>query len=77
MVVHGVKEEDDPARFAKLLAEMARNGSAYDLAAVYGVKDVLDPRETREYLKEMLDTHTLRLSGGVGQHRLSNWPTSY
>ena len=52
-----------------MLAEMARNGSAYDLAAVYGVKEVLDPRETRVYLKEMLDTHALRLSGGVGQHR--------
>jgi acetyl-CoA carboxylase carboxyltransferase component len=77
MVVHGVKEEDDPERFDKLLAEMARNGSAYDLAAVFGVKEVLDPRETREYLKEMLDTHALRLSNGVGQHRLANWPTSY
>ncbi|MPZ46921.1 MAG: methylmalonyl-CoA carboxyltransferase [Betaproteobacteria bacterium] len=77
MVVHGVKEEDDPERFAKLLADMARMGGAYDLAAVYGVKEVLDPRETREYLKETLDTHTLRLSEGVGQHRLANWPTSY
>ncbi|MCC7484061.1 MAG: methylmalonyl-CoA carboxyltransferase [Burkholderiales bacterium] len=76
-VVHGVKEEDDPARFADLLREMARNGGAYDLAAVYGVKEVLDPRETREYLKEALDIHALRLSGGVGQHRLANWPTSY
>lgn len=77
MVVHGVKEEDDPERFRDLLAEMARNGGAYDLAAVYGVKEVLDPRETREYLKETLDVHTLRLSGGVGQHLLANWPTSY
>ncbi|MGH8620308.1 MAG: acyl-CoA carboxylase subunit beta [Burkholderiales bacterium] len=77
MVVHGIKEEDDPERFNTLLAEMARHGSAYDLAAVFGVKEVLDPRETREYLKEMLETHTLRLSGGVGQHRLSNWPTSF
>jgi acetyl-CoA carboxylase carboxyltransferase component len=77
LVVHGVKEEDDPERFRALLADMARNGSAYDMAAVFGVKEVLDPRETREYLKEMLDTHTLRLSGGVGQHRLANWPTSY
>ncbi|MBX9810833.1 MAG: methylmalonyl-CoA carboxyltransferase [Burkholderiales bacterium] len=76
-VVHGIKEEDDPERFAKLLADMARTGGAYDLAAVYGVKEVLDPRETREYLKETLDTHTLRLSSGVGQHRLANWPTSY
>ncbi len=62
---------------AMLLAEMSRHGSAYDLGAVFGVKEVLDPRETREYLKEMLDTHTLRLSNGVGQHRLANWPTSY
>ena len=76
-VVHGVKEEDEPARFADLLKEMARNGGAYDLAAVYGVKEVLDPRETREYLKEALDVHALRLSGGVGQHRLANWPTSF
>lgn len=77
MVVHGIKEEDDPERFASLLADMARNGSAYDLAAVYGVKEVLDPRETREYLKEALDVQVMRLSGGVGQHRLANWPTSY
>jgi acetyl-CoA carboxylase carboxyltransferase component len=77
MVVHGVKEEEEPERFRELLAEMARNGSAYDLAAVYGVKEVLDPRETRDYLKEALDVHTLRLSNGVGQHRLANWPTSY
>jgi acetyl-CoA carboxylase carboxyltransferase component len=77
MVVHGVKEEDDPERFAVLLREMARHGSAYDMAAVFGVKEVLDPRETRTYLKEMLETHTLRMSGGVGQHRLTNWPTSF
>jgi acetyl-CoA carboxylase carboxyltransferase component len=77
MVVHGVKEEDDPQRFGDLLKDMARTGGAYDLAAVYGVKEVLDPRETREYLKEALDVHSLRLSGGVGQHRLANWPTSY
>jgi len=77
MVVHGVKEEEDPERFRILLADMARDGSAYDLAAVYGVKEVLDPRETRAYLKETLDVHMMRLSGGVGQHRLANWPTSY
>jgi acetyl-CoA carboxylase carboxyltransferase component len=77
MVVHGVKEEEEPERFRELLAEMARNDSAYDLAAVYGVKEVLDPRETRDYLKEALDVHALRLSDGVGQHRLANWPTSY
>ena len=49
-MVHGLKEEDDPARFAELQKEMARNAdSAYDLAAIFGVKDVIDPRETRAY----------------------------
>ncbi len=76
-VVHGVKEEDDPERFKKLLSDMTRNASAYDLGAVFGVKEVLDPRETREYLKEMLEVQSLRLTNGVGQHRLANWPTSY
>jgi methylmalonyl-CoA decarboxylase subunit alpha len=77
VVVHGLKEEEDPPRFEKLLKEMARNGSAYDLAAIFGVKEVLDPRETRAYLAEMLEVHTLRLRNGVGEHRLATWPTSY
>ena len=76
-VVHGVREEDDPERFAELLKDMTRNGSAYDLAAVYGVREVLDPRETRAYLIDMLEVHTSRLTRGIGAHRLSNWPTSY
>ena len=77
MVVHGVREEEDPARFQELMKEMARNGSAYDLAAIFGVKDVIDPRETRAYLAEMLEIHTLRLTNGVGRHLLANWPTSF
>jgi hypothetical protein len=47
------------------------------MGAVFGVKEVLDPRETREYLKETLDIQLSRLTNGVGLHRLSNWPTSY
>ena len=56
---------------------MARDGGAYDLAAVFGVKEVLDPRETRAYLIDMLDVHRARLSNGIGEHRLEAWPTSY
>ena len=77
MVVHGIKEEDDPERFQKLLAAMSRQGSAYDLGAVFGAKEVLDPRETREYLKETLEIQSLRLTNGVGRHLVANWPTSY
>ncbi len=76
-VVHGIEEEDDPERYRELLKEMARDGGAYDLAAVYGVKEVLDPRETRAYLIDMLDIHRSRLSNGIGEHKLEAWPTSY
>jgi acetyl-CoA carboxylase carboxyltransferase component len=76
-VVHGVEEADDPERYAALLKEMARDGGAYDLAAVYGVKEVLDPRETRAYLIDMLDVHRSRLTNGIGEHKLEAWPTSF
>ncbi len=77
-IVHGLEEEDDPPQFNKLVEEMReRGGSAYDLAAICGVKDVIDPRDTRNYLIEMLKVHRLRMTNGVGQHLLSAWPTSY
>jgi methylmalonyl-CoA decarboxylase subunit alpha len=77
-IVHGLEEEDDPQRFKQLVDDMrARGGSAYDLAAICGVKDVIDPRDTRNYLIEMLKVHRLRLTNGVGRHLLSAWPTSY
>jgi acetyl-CoA carboxylase carboxyltransferase component len=77
-IVHGVDEDDAPERFNELVEELrARGGSAYDLAAVYGIKEVIDPRETRAYLKSMLQIHRSRLSNGIGEHHLSNWPTSY
>lgn len=77
-IVHGLEPEDDPERFEALVEEMRKTGgSAYDLAAVGGVKDVIDPRETRDYLIDMLDIHRARMTNGVGKHLLSNWPTSY
>jgi len=77
-IVHGIEPEDDPERFEALVEEMRNTGgTAYDLAAVGGVKDVIDPRETRAYLIDMLDIHRARLTKGVGKHLLSNWPTSF
>jgi acetyl-CoA carboxylase carboxyltransferase component len=76
-VVHGIDEKDDPERFQAHLAEMARDSTAYGLASVFGVKDVIDPRETRAYLIDTLDIHGARLKGGVGEHKLESWPTSF
>ena len=76
-VLHGVKREDDPARFKELVEEVQRDTSAWALAELYEAQTVIDPRETRDYLIRTLDVHRLRLKNGVGEHLLRNWPTSY
>ncbi len=76
-VLYGVKQEDDPDRFKQLIAEVQRDTSAWGLAELYEAQTVIDPRETRDYLIRSLEVHRMRLKGGVGDHRLNNWPTSY
>lgn len=76
-IVHGVTEHDDPERFATLLAEMSKDTSAYDAAAANTVHAVINPVDTRDYLIRVLDVHRMRMTGGVGQHLMRTWPTSY
>ncbi|MEH7246874.1 carboxyl transferase domain-containing protein [Neobacillus niacini] len=76
-IVHGVNREDNPEQFEKLMKEFALDTTAYDMAAVYGVQKVLDPRETRNYLIRMLKAHEMKASNGVGERNLRTWPTSY
>lgn len=73
-VLHGVKRQDDPARFGALRDELARNTSAYDLAAGMLAQDVIDPRETRAWLARMLAVHESRATHGVGRHTMATWP---
>ena len=76
-VLHGIKEEDDPERFRRLMAEIAQESAPWPLAALFETQAIIDPRETREYLKDMLRIRHRAPSDGVGAHRLSCWPTSY
>ena len=39
--------------------------------------NVIDPRDTREFLIRTLQVHRMRMKSGVGEHLLRNWPTSY
>ncbi len=76
-IVHGVEPQDDPERYEELLAEMTKGTSAYDAAAVYAAHSVIHPAQTRAHLMRSLEVHQLRLSGGVGEHLMRTWPTSY
>jgi len=41
------------------------------------VQSIVQPHETRDYLIRMLEVHRQRLSGGIGQHLMRAWPTSF
>jgi acetyl-CoA carboxylase carboxyltransferase component len=80
-VVHGREgqrlEVDDPVLFKAAYDKIQQETSDWDLAACYAVQQVIKPEETRDWLVRMLQVHERRLTGGVGRHLLSNWPTSY
>ena len=76
-VVHGVRHEDDPERFAQLVAEIRRDSSAYDLAGIFSAQAVLDPRESRTWLKRLLEVHQRRPQKSIGKHLMGNWPTTF
>jgi acetyl-CoA carboxylase carboxyltransferase component len=76
-VLFGVTEEEDPEKYKKLLGELARDTSAWNLAALYEAQEVIDPRDTRDCLAQLLDVHRSRLGSTVGKHLLATWPTSY
>jgi acetyl-CoA carboxylase carboxyltransferase component len=76
-VVYGISPESDPALYEQRLNEMAKDSTAYDVARVYGVQDVIDPADTRAYLLNALAANHLARTDGVGEHLLSTWPTSY
>jgi acetyl-CoA carboxylase carboxyltransferase component len=71
-IVYGRTVADDPERFEAAVAEMTEGTSAYDAAGSFTVADVIDPRDTRAYLKKVLRLH----AGVIGEHHLSTWPTT-
>jgi acetyl-CoA carboxylase carboxyltransferase component len=74
-IVHGLGV-GDPG-FEEALAHIQKDLEVWDMATIYSVQNVVKPQETRAYLIRMLDVYRLRKSGGVGQHLMRNWPTSY
>ena len=75
--MYGVKKEDDPKRFQELFEELTRDTAAWGLASLYETQTVIDPSETRDCLISLLAVHRARHGSEIGQHLLSNWPTSY
>jgi acetyl-CoA carboxylase carboxyltransferase component len=75
-IVHGVKPDEDPARYAELLADMSLETSPYAMASAYNSHTVIRPEQTRQVLDQLLDALSLRLTNGVGEHLMQTWQTS-
>lgn len=74
-IVHGLKR--GAPGFAEKLEVFDRDNEVWDIASIYAVQSVIRPQDTRDYLIRMLEVHRLRLTGGVGQHLMRAWPTSF
>lgn len=74
-IVHGVGA-GEPG-FEEKFAQIQKGSDVWGLASVYAAQAVIRPEQTRDYLVRMLEVYRLRITKGVGQHLMRNWPTSY
>ena len=79
-VVFAGKLQDSPelaAQKDKFVQQMIEDSAPYPAAGMHYLHDVIDPRGTREYILQALEISRNRRTGGVGEHRLANWPTKF
>lgn len=60
-----------------MMQQMVDDASPYEAAGRHYLHDVIDPRQTRAYLGRALRIARKKRSGGIGRHRLANWPTKF
>jgi methylmalonyl-CoA decarboxylase subunit alpha len=61
----------------KFVEEMVRDSAPYSAVGMHFFHDVIDPRQTRDFLVRSLDFCRNQRTDGIGDHRLANWPTKY
>lgn len=74
-IVHNLSAGDEG--FEDALATIQKDLEIWDMARIFSAHDVIKPQETRNYLIRMLDVQRRRRTGGLGQHLMRTWPTSY
>jgi len=79
-VVFAGKLQDSPELIAQkeqFVEQMIKDSAPYPAAGMHYIHDVIDPRDTRNYIIRALQICQDRRTGGVSQHRLANWPTKF
>lgn len=75
IVTWGQQASDDAKQ--EIRDRMEKDSTAYGLAEIFAVQAVISPADTRRYLIQQLEIHEMRLSGGIGEHRMASWPTTF
>jgi acetyl-CoA carboxylase carboxyltransferase component len=70
------RENADEER-QKFLEKWGYECSPFPAAGLHHLDDVIDPPETRDYIIRCLEIARGTLNGGIGEHRLANWPTKF
>jgi len=73
-VAYGALDEE---KRKALIEQMIRDGDPYPLAEQYYIQDIIDPKETREYLVRVINLIRNSETKGMGRHLLANWPTKF
>jgi acetyl-CoA carboxylase carboxyltransferase component len=79
-VVFARKMESSPemaAQKEQFVKQMILDSAPYSAAGMHYIHDVIDPRETRNYIIRALDICRDRHTGGISVHKLNNWPTKF
>jgi acetyl-CoA carboxylase carboxyltransferase component len=74
-IVHDKTAGDDG--FEDALAHIQKDLEIWDMARIFSAHEVIKPQETRDFLIRMLDLQQRRKTGGIGEHLMRTWPTSY
>lgn len=73
VVFGSLSEEERKKSVEKMIADV----SPYPAAGAYYLQDIIDPRDTRNYLIKVLKIIRDSKNSGISEHRLSNWPTKF
>lgn len=73
-VVYGSLPEEERQR---MIDKMRGDNSPYPAAGAYCLQDIIDPRETRNYLIKVLKIIRDSEDRGMSKHFLANWPTKF
>ena len=73
VVFGGLTEEDRNKSVEKMIGDQ----SPYPAAGAYYLQDIIDPRDTRNYIIRVLQIIRDSKNTGLSEHHLANWPTKF